>query len=129
MANELPAMLAGILKPPNSVYSSEAVEMLRAAKDKITTTETLYMLAGTPEGRVGYARCGYSEIGAGAGDDLYTKSGYILVTENGVTIYLSPTQLIQAPNIEAALLIIASAIVTLSFDFTAPSDSQYLATL
>ena len=89
MANELPAMLAGILKPPNSAHSSETVEMLRAATDTLITSETLAGITGIPEGRVGYARCGYSEVGAGTGDDLYTKSAYTTVTEPSRTTWAS----------------------------------------
>lgn len=126
MAKELPSMLAGVLRPPNSPSSSETVEVIRGAADTITTSESLSMLAGTPEGRVGYARCGYSEVGAGAGDDLYTPTGFILVTENGVTVYLGPTQLIQVPNIEAAVLLLSSVSATPSFDFTSITNSQNL---
>jgi hypothetical protein len=74
---ELERFLANLVKPRTPPRGSAAIEAIEVFDATVTITGTLTTRKGTPEGRVGFAQVGYSEVGAGAGT-LYDDPGQVV---------------------------------------------------
>jgi hypothetical protein len=63
MPNQMEKVIAELLKPKAiSGNANEAVERLESFQDTSTVSDSLTSALATPERRVGFARCNYSEV-------------------------------------------------------------------
>lgn len=64
MGRPLEQVVSGFLRPPLRKFRGAEVERLAPARDAVSVSDLANGVLAPSEGRVGYARTGYSEVGA-----------------------------------------------------------------